>query len=92
MPYHKYAELLGLKGIFCDKPENIKAAWQEALAADRPVILEFYTDPNVPPLPPHISFKDAKNFLSMLPKEPELGSVIKESAREMLATFLPHKS
>ncbi len=92
MPYHKYAELLGLKGIFCDKPENIKAAWEEALNADRPVILEFYTDPNVPPLPPHISFKDAKNFLSMLPKEPELGSVLKESAREMLATFLPHKS
>ena len=90
-PYAKYAELLGLKGIYCDKPENVKAAWQEALAADRPVILEFKTDPNVPPLPPHISFKDAKNFLSMLPKEPELGSVLKESAREMLASVLPHK-
>ena len=69
----------------------MKAAWQEALAADCPVILEFKTDPNVPPLPPHISFKDARNFLSMLPKEPELGSVLKESAREMLASVLPHK-
>ena len=45
MPYHKYAELLGLKGIFCDHPDRIKAAWEEALNADRPVILEFYTDP-----------------------------------------------
>ena len=38
---------------------KVGAAWEEALAADRPVILEFYTDPNVPPLPPHITLKDA---------------------------------
>ena len=65
-PYHKYAELLGLKGIFVDDPEKIGAAWDEALAADRPVILEIYTDPNVPPLPPHITLKDAKNFMTMM--------------------------
>ncbi len=91
MPYHKYAELLGLKGVYCDDPEKLSAAWDEALNADRPVILEVRTDPNVPPLPPHITFKDAKNFLSMLPKEPELASVLKESAREMLAGVLPGK-
>jgi pyruvate dehydrogenase (quinone) len=39
-PYHKYAELIGLKGIFCNEPEKIGAAWEEALMADRPVILE----------------------------------------------------
>ena len=44
-PYHKYAELIGLKGIFCNDPDKIGAAWAEALAADRPVILEMYTDP-----------------------------------------------
>jgi pyruvate dehydrogenase (quinone) len=60
-PYHKYAELMGLKGIFVDDPEKLGAAWDEALAADRPVILECYTDPNVPPLPPHITLKEAKN-------------------------------
>ena len=49
-PYHKYAELLGLKGIFVNDPEKLGSAWDEALAADRPVILECYTDPNVPPL------------------------------------------
>jgi pyruvate dehydrogenase (quinone) len=91
MPYHKYAELLGLKGIFCDHPDRIKAAWEEALNADRPVILEFYTDPNVPPLPPHITLKDARNFMSSLPSEPELASVIKNSTKEMLASILPHR-
>ena len=92
MPYHKYAELIGLKGIFVDHPDKVGAAWDEALAADRPVILEAYTDPNVPPLPPHITLKDAKNFLSMMRNEPELGSVLKQTAKEMLSTILPSKS
>ncbi len=90
-PYAKYAELIGLKGIFCDDPERIAASWREALAADRPVILEFKADPNVPPLPPHITLKNAKNFMSMMTDEPELGSVLKNSAKELLASVLPGK-
>ena len=90
-PYHKYAELLGLKGIFVDDPEKVGAAWDEALAADRPVILEAYTDPNVPPLPPHITLKDAAHFVTMMGTEPELGSVLVNSAKELLATVLPGK-
>jgi pyruvate dehydrogenase (quinone) len=90
-PYHKYAELIGLKGIFVDNPDRVGAAWDEALAADRPVILEAYTDPNVPPLPPHITLKEAKNFVSMIPSEPELGSVLKNSAKELLTSVLPGK-
>ena len=88
--YHTYAELLGLKGIVVRDPELIGAAWDEALAADRPVILNIYADPNVPPLPPHITFKDAKNFLKMMGTEPELGSVLVNSAKQVLAGVLPH--
>lgn len=88
-PYAKYAELLGLKGIFCNNPDKVGASWDEALASDRPVILEFYTDPNVPPLPPHITLKDAEHFMTMMPSEPELGSVLKNSARELISTVLP---
>jgi pyruvate dehydrogenase (quinone) len=90
LPYHKYAELLGLKGIFVDHPDRVGAAWDEALSADRPVILEAYTDPNVPPFPPHITLKDAKNFMSMIPKEPELASVLMGSAKQIFASVLPH--
>ena len=90
--YDKYAELLGLKGMVVCDPEQLGAAWAEALAADRPVVLNIYTDPNVPPLPPHISLKDAKNFMTMTLSEPELGSVLKNSAKEVLATILPSKS
>jgi len=88
-PYHKYAELLGLKGIFVDDPEKLGSAWDAALAADRPVILECYTDPNVPPLPPHITLEDAKNFMTMMTSEPELGSVLKNSAKQVLASVWP---
>jgi pyruvate dehydrogenase (quinone) len=88
-PYHRYAELIGLKGIFVDHPDKVGAAWDEALTADRPVILEAYTDPNVPPLPPHITLKDAKNFMMMMRDEPELGSVLKNSAKELPTSIVP---
>ncbi len=90
-PYHKYAELIGFKGIFCDDPERIGAAWDEALASDRPVIMNMKADPNVPPLPPHITLKDARHFITMMADEPELASVVKNSAKQMLAGLLPAK-
>ena len=89
--YHRYAELVGLKGIYCDDPDRIADAWKEALAADRPVIIEFKADPNVPPLPPHITVKDALHFMTMLADEPERGSVIVNSAKQLLAAVLPKK-
>ena len=91
-PYHQYAELIGLKGIFVDDPEKVGAAWDEALSADRPVILEAYTDPNVPPLPPHITLKDAKNFMTMMRDEPELVSVLKNSVKELFPAWCPENS
>ncbi len=90
--YARYADLLGLKGIFCDNPEKVASSWDEALAADRPVVLEFYTDPNVPPLPPHITLKQAKAFATSLPQDPELGSVIKDTAKEVISSLLPSRS
>jgi pyruvate dehydrogenase (quinone) len=89
--YSRYAELLGLKGIYVDNPERVGAAWDEALAADRPVVVEAYTDPNVPPLPPHITLDQAKAFLSSMPGEPELGSVLKDTAKEVVSSLLPHR-
>ncbi len=90
VPYHRFGELIGLKGIYVDKPERLGPAWDEALAADRPVVLEVKTDPEVPPLPPHITLKDAKNFAETLIKgDPDEGHVIKGSARQILSSILP---
>lgn len=93
IPYHKYAEMLGLKGVFVDNPDRVGSAWDQVLAADRPALLEAYTDPNVPPLPPHITLKQARNFVSsMVGGEPELGSVLKDTAREVVSSLLPGRS
>ncbi len=89
--YHAYAELLGLKGIVVRDPEKLGEAWDEAFNADRPVIMNVYADANVPPLPPHITFKDAKNFITMIGSEPELGSVVKNSVKQIIASVLPGK-
>ncbi len=91
MPYHRYAELLDLKGIFVDDPDKVGAAWDEALASDRPVVLEAYTDPTVPPLPPHITLDQAKKFAMSVPRDPERGSILRNVAREVMASVLPSR-
>ena len=90
VPYHRFAELIGLRGIFVDRPDDLEAAWRDALSSDRPVVLEVRTDPNVPPLPPHITLKQAKAFASLLLKgDPEQGSVIVDTAKEVISSILP---
>ncbi|RKG81820.1 thiamine pyrophosphate-requiring protein [Corallococcus exercitus] len=91
-PYAKYAESLGLKGIRVDRPERLAAAWDEALASDRPVVFEAYTDPDVPPLPPHITVEQAKMFASAVVKgDPDAAGFIKQSVKGVVETLLPHK-
>jgi pyruvate dehydrogenase (quinone) len=83
IPYAEYARLLGLGGIRVDRAADIGAAWDQALAAERPTLLEMVTDPNVPPLPPHISFEQAKAYLSALIKrDPDSLRMVVASAKE----------
>jgi pyruvate dehydrogenase (quinone) len=94
VPYHKFAELIGLKGIYVDDAERMAAVWDEAFASDRPVVIEVKADPNVPPLPPHITLHQAKAFATTLMKgDPDEGNVILETARQVLGAVLPgHKN
>jgi len=64
--FARYAEMLGLTGIRVDQPEEIGPAWDEALTAERPVVIEAVTDPDVPTLPPHITFDEAMHFSESL--------------------------
>jgi len=89
-PYARYAELVGLKGIRVDSPDAVGAAWDEALSADRPVVLEAVTDPEVPPLPPHISFEQAHALTSALLKgDPGARGIIRQSFRDKIEEFIP---
>jgi pyruvate dehydrogenase (quinone) len=61
-PFARYAELLGLGGIRVEDPNQVANAWQRALSADRPVVIEAITDPNVPPLPPVLTDKQKQKL------------------------------
>ena len=83
--YSRFAEMLGLKGIFVDTPAQLGAAWAEALAADRPVLHEVKTDPEVAPLPPHITLAEAKAFMSSMAKgDRGVARVVADTARQLL--------
>jgi pyruvate dehydrogenase (quinone) len=90
--FARYAEMLGLTGIRVDNPEQIGTAWDEALSAKRPVVYEAITDPEVPTLPPHITFEQAKKFTeSMIKGDPNLGHMIRQTFKDAIESFLPHK-
>ena len=88
-PYARYAELLGLRGIRVDSPDQVTSALDDALAADGAVVLEAVTDPEVPPLPPHIRFDQAKEMaLAMAKGDPNRGRIIRQSLKGKLAEFV----
>jgi pyruvate dehydrogenase (quinone) len=90
MPYAEYAELVGLHGIRVDEPGQIGAAWDQALAADRPVVLEAVTDPDIPPIPPHVEWKQARALISaVLRGDPDVTGIMREGFKEKAQDFLP---
>jgi pyruvate dehydrogenase (quinone) len=91
-PYANYAKSLGLDGIRVDDPGALGAAWDRAFAADRPFVFEAMTDPDVPPLPPHISLEQAKNFTSsVLKRDVDALGFIKETVKQVTARYLPNR-
>jgi len=92
VPYHRFAELIGLMGIYVDDAEQLGAVWDEALAAARPVVIEVKTDPDVPPLPPHITMVQARHFAhTLMEGDPDEGGVLANTARQVLSSVLPGK-
>jgi len=91
-PYAGYAELLDMKGIRVEKPEDVARAWEEALSADRPVVLEAVTDPDVPPLPlSHVRPEQEEALSSALEAGDSgaKGSTTPEAFKEKFEKFLP---
>jgi pyruvate dehydrogenase (quinone) len=84
VPYAKFAEMIGLNGIYVDRPDALGGAWEAALAADRPTILEVKTDPEVAPLPPHLTLAQAKAFMSSIAKgDQNWGQELLDTARQL---------
>ncbi|HEX2587532.1 MAG TPA: thiamine pyrophosphate-requiring protein [Gaiellales bacterium] len=89
-PYAEYARMVGLAGVRVDDPDALGAAWDDALTADRPFVLEAVTDPDVPPLPPHITLKQAKAMTFALAKgDPDFGDIVRQTLKDKVSEYLP---
>lgn len=82
--YAGYAESLGLRGIRVEDPEDVGAAWDSALSADRPTVIDAVVDPTVPTLPPHISRSQIKSYAKALLKgDPEARAIVWHSVERL---------
>jgi pyruvate dehydrogenase (quinone) len=87
--YAGYARMLGLHGVRVERPEDVGAAWDDALAAGRPAVVSFVTDPEVPPLPPHIRFEQIREITRAIRHgDPAASRFMKQSVRGKLAELL----
>ncbi len=86
--YAAYASGLGLEGIRVERPEEIAPAWKQAFAARRPVVIDAVTDPNVPPLPPHITKEQALGYAKALFKgDPDAWQTVRQSFKETASAW-----
>ncbi|MFO7564490.1 MAG: thiamine pyrophosphate-requiring protein [Enhygromyxa sp.] len=82
--YAEYARMLGFGAVIMKEPNDVARGWEQALAEERPVLVHAFTDPEVPPLPPHISFEQAAKFLrSMLRGDRSWRRMLKQSAKDL---------
>jgi pyruvate dehydrogenase (quinone) len=92
VPYAEFAELIGLRGRRVESPEEVGPAWDEALDADRPFVLDAVVDPDVPPLPPHIELGHVKAMTEALLKgDPDARGIMRQGVRDRLAGLLPSR-
>jgi pyruvate dehydrogenase (quinone) len=91
-PYDEYARMLGLEGVRIDKAEDVEAGLDRAIAAQKPVVINVYTDPAVPMLPPHVTFKEFKSFASAIYHgDSDSSDMIKQAAKDVYDGYFPSK-
>ncbi|MDX5565827.1 thiamine pyrophosphate-requiring protein [Streptomyces sp. ID05-04B] len=90
VPYAQFARSLGLTAVRVERPEDVAAAWRTALEADGPVLVEFLTDPAVPPLPPHTTWERLEaTAASLLAGDADRGAVLRQGLKAKAQEFLP---
>jgi len=90
--YAGFAESLGLLGMHVQDTDDVGPAWEKALATDRPTLLDVRTDPDIPPIPPHATFEQARNSAeAMIKGDDSAWGVVKEGVKTKIQEFLPHK-
>jgi pyruvate dehydrogenase (quinone) len=90
--YAAFAASLGLQAVTVDKPDGIAPAWDAALGATRPTVLDVRCDPNVPPVPPHATFDEVTSAAkALLAGDEDRWGVLKQGVKTKLQELLPHR-
>ncbi len=88
--YADFAVGLGLYGVRVEDPQEVEQVWRQALASDRPYVIDFRTDPAVPPIPPHASLDQITAAASaVLHGDSDRGSMVKQGIKAKIQEFLP---
>jgi pyruvate dehydrogenase (quinone) len=88
--YAAFARSLGLTGVRVEKPEDVEAGWRAGLEADGPAVIEFLTDPAVPPIPPHATWEQMESTAaSILKGDADRASMVKQGFKAKVQEFLP---
>ncbi|MEV5508029.1 thiamine pyrophosphate-requiring protein [Streptomyces orinoci] len=88
--YAAFARQIGLGGIRVERPEDVTDAWREALAADRPTVVEVLTDPAVPPIPPHADWAQIEaTAASIIKGDTDRKGMIRQGVKAKIQEFLP---
>ncbi|MFJ9083561.1 thiamine pyrophosphate-requiring protein [Streptomyces sp. NPDC102384] len=88
--YAAFARQLGLTGIRVEKPGDVTEAWSAALAADGPAVVDFRTDPSVPPIPPHATWEQMESTAEAILKgDPQSTDVVKQGFKAKVQEFMP---
>lgn len=83
--YAEYARMLGLAAVLMHTAEDVEPGWERALAQERPVLVHAFCDPEVPPLPPHITLEQAHNyFRALLRGDSSWRRSLAQSAKQLL--------
>ncbi|MFL6055139.1 MAG: thiamine pyrophosphate-requiring protein [Actinoallomurus sp.] len=91
MSYAGFADMIGLEGVHVDKPDQIGSAWDYALSADGPVVLDVRCDPNIPPIPPHAEFEQVKDMTeAVLKGDPDRVQFVKKGIKAKVAELIRH--
>ncbi|HEV7703936.1 MAG TPA: thiamine pyrophosphate-requiring protein [Gemmatimonadaceae bacterium] len=85
MDYSGYAKMLGLDGMRIDDPSQVGDAWDRALAADRPFVLDAMVNADVPTLPPALTKEQKEHIDKALANgDPDAEGVRKQIAETRL--------
>jgi pyruvate dehydrogenase (quinone) len=91
MPAAEFGRLLGFEGIKVENPKDVGPAWDRALASDKPVVLEFVTDPQIVALPPHVKPAMAKKVAKgLLSGDEDAVGIAEKGIKGKLSEFTEH--